>query len=562
MNYKKSILYAALSLGLSITVTAQSPKFSLNGLGRSIIANNNLGGNFTQENEGIQTRDISGYNLFDLQSNLDLDSTFYAKAVFRTRSPFGTSFGSQTTFEFRQFKMGGKVGGLKYEFGDIRLELTPFTLFNSDIASTGYESEIFKGRRDIVEYENFNVGNTWLLQGASSQYSWNIGKASELGIYAFTTRTVSTNSLETVPDRLLSGGRMQYAFNSNVKLGVNSVSLYDLVTNSSDFDYNNNVVTGDLKYNRKLGTGEFSMNLEAGGSFYSYDDNVNEVDTSYKDLTMALDLAYKLKSGLKFGVDVKRVGAVFASPTAQTRRFNPLMAPSLFGKDRTSQVYYDQFINEDIYNSGIDINLMTYANIFNNINPYGAATPNRFVVGATFATDTSVTDYGANVRFDYGSEIIGEGGDPKRTFIVVTAGGVLHLSNLLNVDRLIDLNAGVRYENTSRSEGAIVDLTSMLVDFGASVEVVKKLDLQVGLKYFAAIGNEFVTQRDGFNLVSGFQELDVDVSEVVFSGGIRIRFSKKQSFSLNYNNMQFSDNLTSTESLNLGQLFFGYVGKF
>ena len=102
----------------------------------------------------------------------------------------------------------------------------------------------------------------------------------------------------------------------------------------------------------------------------------------------------------------------------------------------------------------------------------------------------------------------------------------------------------------------------MLVDFGASVEVAKKLDLQVGLKYFSAKGNEFITQRDGFNLVSGFQELDVDVNEVVFSGGIRIRFSKKQSFSLNYNNMQFSDNITSTESLNLGQLFFGYVGKF
>ena len=545
-----------------MTVTAQSPKFSLNGLGRSIITNNNLGGNYADENEGIQTRDVSGYNLFDLQSNLDLDSTFFAKAVFRTRSPFGTSFGSQTTFEFRQFSMGGKIGGLKYEFGDIRLELTPFTLFNSDVASTGYESEIFKGRRDIVEYENFNDGNTWLLQGASGQYSWNIGKVSELGIYAFTTRTVSTNSLGDVPDRLLSGGRIQYALSNNIKFGVNSVSLYDLVTKSSDFDYNNNVVTGDLNYVRELGSGEFYMNIEAGGSFYTYHDSLNNVDTSYKDLTMALDLAYKLESGLKFGIDVKRVGAVFASPTAQTRRYNPLMAPSLFGTDRTSQVYYDQFINEDVYNNSIDVNLMTYANIFNNINPYGAATPNRFVVGATFSTDTSISNYGANVRLDYGSEVIGEGGDAKRTFIVATAGGIVHLSNLLDVDRLIDVNAGVRYENTSRSEGATVDLTSMLVDFGASVEVVNKLDLLVGLKYFAASGNEFITERDDFNLVSGFQELNVDVSEVVFSGGVRIRFSKKQSFSINYSNMQFSDNLTSTESLNLGQLFINYVGKF
>ena len=562
MNYKKSILYTALSLGLSMTVTAQSPKFSLNGLGRSIITNNNLGGNFTDENEGIQTKDLSGYNLFDLQSNLDLDSTFFAKAVFRTKSPFGTSFGSQTTFEFRQFSMGGKIGGLKYEFGDIRLELTPFTIFNSEVASTGYESEIFKGRRDINNYENFNEGNTWLLQGASGQYSWNIGELSELGVYAFTTRTVSTNSIGSVPDRLLSGGRIQYAFSNNIKLGVNSVSFYDMVVESSDFDYNNNVITGDLNYKRATKGGEFLMNIESGGSFYSYSDNINDVDTLYKDMTMSLDIAYKSKSGIKVGLNLRRVGAVFASPTAQTRRYNPLMSPTLFGEDREDQTNYDQFLNEEVYNSNISINLMTYANIYNNISPYGLATPNRIVVGATFLTDTLISQYEAKAGFDYGTEIVGEGGASKRNFIVLTAGGVCHLSNILDVKRLIDINAGIRYENTSRSEGATVDLSSMLIDFGLSVEVVKKIDVLAGLKYFAANGNEFVSVRDDFNLVSGFQEFDVDVNEMVFSGGVRIRFSKKQSFSLNYNSMQFSDNLKTAKSLVLGQLFFGYVGKF
>ena len=78
MNYKKSIFYAAFSFGLGSFSIAQSPDFSLNGLGRSIISNNTLSGNRVAGDNTIQNRNISGYNLFDLQTNLDLDSTFYA----------------------------------------------------------------------------------------------------------------------------------------------------------------------------------------------------------------------------------------------------------------------------------------------------------------------------------------------------------------------------------------------------------------------------------------------------------------------------------------------------
>ena len=113
MNYKKSIILSALSLGFSIGANAQGPQYSLNGLGRSIITDNGLSGASVDNDETIQKANISGYNLFDLQTNLDLDSTFNAKAIFRTRSPFGTSFGSKTDFEFRLFSMGGNVNGLK-----------------------------------------------------------------------------------------------------------------------------------------------------------------------------------------------------------------------------------------------------------------------------------------------------------------------------------------------------------------------------------------------------------------------------------------------------------------
>ena len=72
MNYKKSIIYSAMSLGLAFAAHAQNPEYSINGLGRAIVTNNALSGELGNE-EGVQTADVSGYNLFDLQTNLDLD---------------------------------------------------------------------------------------------------------------------------------------------------------------------------------------------------------------------------------------------------------------------------------------------------------------------------------------------------------------------------------------------------------------------------------------------------------------------------------------------------------
>ena len=565
MNYKKSLIYSALSLGLTIGVNAQGPAYSLNGLGRSIITNNSLGGTALESATSTQTANVSGYNLFDLQTNLDLDSTFNAKAILRTRSPFGTAFGSQTAFEFRQFSMGGTVEGLKYELGDIRVELTPYTVYNSDIASTGFESDIFAERKEILEYENFNEGNTWLLQGVSGQYGWNIGKEGGLGLYAFTTRTASSNEFE-VPDRLLSGGRLEYKVDNNIKVGINEAAMYDLAVATAEFDYSNYVTTGDFNYQRETESAIVGFNTELGGSMFSYTRNSDDVTQEYSDMMVDVDFGYTLKkSGIKFGVDFRRVGATFFSPTAQTRRYNVNNNPTLFGKiegaDR-GQIYYDQFTDEDVYNASILTTLDGFNQYFNNLNPFGDATPNRQVVGIEVATDTSVAGYEAAVNADFGQEIVGEGGDALRSFMVVKAGGVAKIGNLIGSKRLLNVSTGVRYENTSRSEGAQVALSSMLFDFGVTAEIVKKFDLLAGLKYFAASGNEFMAVRDGFNLVTDFNAYDIDVNETIFSVGARIRFSEQQAFSLNYNMAQFVNNNVENSGLNVGQLFFNYTGKF
>jgi hypothetical protein len=416
-----------------------------------------------------------------------------------------------------------------------------------------------------LEYENFNDGNTWLLQGASGQYGWNLKEQSGLGLYAFTTRTASTNELDLV-DRLLSGGRFEYVLSKHIKFGLNEVALYDLAVATAEYDYWNNVTTGDFKYNRETEGAVVDFSAEFGGSQFSYTRNVDTTTQEFSDMVVDVDFSYGIKkSGIVIGADFRRVGATFFSPTAQSRRYisngNPLLFNKIDGKGR-SQQYFDQFTDEDVYSNSITPALMAFNQYYNNLTPYGDATPNRTVFGIDVATDTSITGFEAKAEFDYGTEIVGEGGDALRAFMVVNAGGVVKLGNLLDIDRQIKVTAGVRYENTSRNEGAKVDLASTLVDFGLSAEVAKKVDLLAGVKYFGASGNEFIANRDGFNLVTGFEGYDIDVNETVFSFGGRIRFSKYQSFNLNYNIAQFVDNNEVNSELSIGQLFFNYTGKF
>ena len=565
MNNMKSIIYSALSLGFAFVANAQGPEYSLNGLGRSIITNNGISGNALEGADNTQKGDVSGYNLFDLQTNLDLDSTFNAKAILRTRSPFGTAFGAQTAFEFRMFSMGGKLNGLKYEFGDIRLELTPYTIFNSDIAASGYESKIFSERREILEYENFNEGNTWLLQGVSAQYAWNVGEEGGLGFYGFTTRTSSSNEFD-VPDRLLSGGRLEYQFNKKIKFGINEAALYDLAVATSEFDYTNFVTTADLNFQNKTEKSTITFNTEVGGSMFSYTRNIDDFTQEYSDMVVSANLKYDLtKTGVGFGLNFRNVGATFFSPTAQTRRFNANLNPRLFGSIENqlrAQMYYDQFTDEDVYNASILTTLDGFLLAYNNLSPFGDATPNRMVVGLEILTDTSITGFEGSLNADYGQEITGEGGDDLRSFMVLTGGGIIKIGKLLGTNRIIDISSGVRFENTSRTQGAKVDLTSLLLDVGLSVEVVKKVDLLGGIKHFNASGNEYLAIRDGFNLVTDFQEFELNTNETIFSGGARVRFSKQQALSLNYNLAQFVNANNNEYNTNIGQIFINYTGRF
>ena len=565
MQNKKTLLTSALIVALGFTASAQLPaKFSMNGLGRSYITNNKLSGNIMEGDGQTHSEGLGGYNLFDLRNNLAIDSMFQASAEFRVRSEFGAFFGSNTTFKFRQFKMMGTVGDFKYEIGDIRLQMTPFTVFNFSDMYNKFEGEIFKNRRTITEYENKNSGNGWLLQGAHLQYKYN-GKDWGLGTYGFVTRTSSTNDAN-VGDRLLSGARVAATIGESLILGGNYVGLTDVDIQSSQFSYKNHVGTGDIDYTKAIGAGKLNIHFEGGASSFKYSDVINDSTQSYQDFFFDLKASYALSSGLKFGLGYTNVGPYYNSPTAQSRRVADNQNPALFGMVSNAAVVrtpilFDRLTSEQVYNAKISGVLTPFMNEYNNASPYGKATPNRTGPSLLVSSDTSMKNICFEVGADMLNEIIGEGTADTRSFLVVKGGVKLELGKMLDWNRKFDVSVGGRMEKTSRDGKGSIALTSTVADAGVSFEVVKKVDLLLGYKMFSAEGNEFQAPRNDFNQIVNMTEVNINSSQSVASAGLQLRFSPQQAFSVNYNMVTYNA-LLASNSYNISQLFLVYQGKF
>jgi hypothetical protein len=568
MNYKHSI--AIILLVGSAMVSEAQTNFYLSGLGRALVANDKLSGDVLQNDSLSPRRGAGGYALFDLKANLDVKKNFKGNAILRVRNEFGTFWGRGAALEFRQLQLKGLIGnGIQYEIGDINVGMTPYTVYNSDEIYHRFESAIHDSRRKILEYENFNFGNDWRLQGAQANTSLLFKKGiQKLSIKGFATRTNATNEIN-IPDRVLAGGSVYVVQSKFFEIGGNYVGLLDIPIQTAQINYQNNVLTGNTKLKYDKEKISLSINGETGFSNYKYEENITQISvSSYNDFFYDLGLSGNYKpAGIKLSASYKDVGPQFSSPAAQTTRLNVSRTPLLYSTLQNNtvnrqQLLFDRFTQEKLYNRSISPVLLAYFPEYNNSSPYGAATPNR--KGTSFTSSIGASDkvVEAEVLVDLLSEVAGEGTPERRKFTVIRGGSLFHLSKLIKFKKDLSFNFGFRTEQTKRNGQATVNLQSTLIDAGSSIEFVNKVDLLIGVKLLQASGNEYLAVRDQFNVPTSFPAYIINKTEYIYSGGLRVRFSEGSSFSVNYNVCDYKNKISSAMSYRMNQLFVNYTVSF
>jgi len=600
---KRLLLILLILTGAQVASHAQTVYF--NGLGRALVSVDRLNGNIlnADANTGRTAdtasarRGTGGYTIFDLGVNAQPSEILRASAILRVKNEFGGFYGDGSTLMFRQMRLDGVISKIiKYEIGDIDLGLTPYTVFNFDEMYHDYEADIFANRRSVVHYENFNFGNKWRVQGANAAANLKFEKVlKSVELKSFAARTKRTNFLNE-PDRVLYGGRVGVVQSDYFQIGANYTALADIVNTapSASAQYNNNVITTDYKISLDKEKFELALYGETGFSKFKKD-SMNATVTK-DDYFYDLGLSGKYKPlSLKIFASYRNVGPNFISPAAQTRRIYDTGIPSLFTNVNSDLGVYTAAIRQpmlfdrvtDESNNGIENSngatmrnislsptLMDYLPHYNNITPYGQATPNRqgITTGASFGDNEKFLK--AEVIVDLLSEAVpvGTGSSDKRKFTGIKGGMVFNIHKILDYEKGLMVNFGMRNEQTTLSGVNKVDLQSTLIDAGLTIEVYKGLDLMGGYKIITAKGNEVWNVRDANYEYAGYTNIvvnndfydynDLDIKEGLLAFGMRYRFGKNSYFTAQGHLADFVNNKNKFKNYNMSQVFLNYTMIF
>jgi hypothetical protein len=577
--------------GTTALLAQEQQLISYHGQFRTLMSDNRLRGNILNGDSLSARRGALGSIFLDLGIHVKPSEDFKLIAEFRMRNIIGQNIQQNnvnagmgntlidTRMIFRQIRAEGSIRKVvHYQIGDIDLGMTKYTLYNNNEIFSEYESDLYKERRVIPHYENFQLGNMWRLQGASARTQLNFSNViRRIDFNMFGTRT-RLNNADGVPDRFIVGGKMNVTQSKFLLLGVNWISMFDVPGTTYDslnipYKYNNQVLTGNFKItpynNAKF---EFSLLGETGISDNKY--YVNSLDsTSHKSdyFVEAGLLAVHKPSKIKLTASYINVGHNFTSPGAQTLRLRPSMTPQFMPNVNNNNsirdlTIYDRVTDESIYNQRIQPGLMAFIPVYGNVLPYGAATPNRngVVFNLGRAVDTSQV-LSFNIGGAFLSENVSEGdsaGKQLRKFVQLKGGAALNVSKLIGFRKTILVSAGGRYENTSRDGSAFVGFTSMLADAGLTLEVLRDFYVIGGYKYLQGKGTEVITLRDQFGSISGYLPYLYNIDQSIISGGLKLGLFKNSFAGIEYNYLQVTNKDDNTQNYSLGNLFINFTLRF
>ncbi len=574
---KKIFLCIGLAIsGLLVQAQTANPKIQFNGMARGDMSHNWLSSDDTTNVD----QSLGGAALIDLHLDIRPSDAVRISSTLRVKNAIGGFWGQGASLELREISIKGVAAKrIKYRFGDIDSRMTPYTLWNYYGECDNNEAEVFRFIREIRHQENFNYGHYWRNQGGD--LSWRLGFDKGVESIDFNTFAMRNRSLDDgkTPDRLQAGGTMTFHVTNSSQIGFNYINLFDLPKTVSKTYYE--------KYTNGVGTTDFGFFIgrihafgELGFSTINYVDTADTKTINTKGNFFEVGLEYGLVGAhpyLLYGlpqlsarVSFRRVNQNFFSAGAQSKRINytsdvnvlPVVGTNSYNR---SIALLDLLTDDAIYNQAISYGLMDYEMIFNNVTPYGKATPNRqgFDVALTYNAVDSTFD--TDVEIQLLQDVAGQGSEKKKNYLLAQWKGNVYFDKIFGWNKSVSVTAGYQFASASRDEDRVykmskelvkpVDLHSHTIDLGASVEVLNRVDVLVGTKMLFYKGTDYKAILNGFNETVKYQCETYDGSQMLTAAGLRYRFNDNISLTLQYDRFNLKDKNDEGNSYKINQAF-------
>ena len=533
------------------------------GLSRSYFARDAVD---KSTDDTISARNSSnGYNLLDLNTHVNPIKDIEIFAQLRIRNSFGGFFGSGTEINVRQLKAKGVINNkIRFSVGDLFLKQSKFTLFNYDEELSGFENNMLKSYRDIINYENFYTENRWRLHGIQTDFSFEFDRyIRTLGFDFFVTRPSGSRQINEntySSDLLLSGGSMVSEINKRFTLSANYINLFEVASSGTkNISVRNPVHDISLLYYFGKDNYRIEQKLQTGFSkrYWLHSELENGIADSISNNIQGMYVEFenrylKKDSTLFLTVGYRYVDPNFRSSGAQTRRLDHTngnrntIYPIYTNMSLIRPPSVFDFVSDDqLYNQDLSSILMIYNPIYSNILPYGDATPNRtgFYLKSRLNNKNKLLSTKINAGFL--KEVIGQGTESKRDFLLFKGLFKINFHRWLNWKKELTLSASSESEFTRRGgeEVSSVNLFSHQINTSLNAELVKKFFIQASFKQLNANGNEFITKRDNYGKITYYTSTQIDQKDHILSFGMLYKFRKNVYANLNYSwwGLNFTD---------------------
>jgi len=563
VHYSIKIL-GSLAAAIPMWLVAQnSPKFSMKGGARSVLANSELQVKDSVPDKVTAPKNAGGYALIDLGFNIRPNKNTEILGMIRINNRFGGFWGAGVTFNVRQLWLKGVIADkVRYQLGDINLKQTPFTFWNHDEDRCIQQPAVFDLQRDIVNYESFYVPGTWRQQGAAVDFGLESLKLkSEWNFRGYLTRLNATN-FGSQPERLHVGSTANWVWNKKATLAYNLSRIFDVKeTAAQPLLFQNTVQTLSWELRQAIGKKQFTLGGEAGNSSYRI-----VHDTASPHLQ-----DFFVHGFVKVAPENKRweaeagyinVGPEFRSMAAQSKRIDYNAQPLLY--NRYTQLQIDRplhlldFIgNANLYRTGINTKLMVYNPMINNVLPYGIATFNRkgFYAKAKYnIVKNTISMEAQHWRL---SEILGQGTPELKKMDMTRLDVNCDAGKLLGMKKQAKLHVSACNQNTRRKSPRAyeeLDLSSLLLSAGFELEVMNDIDLLGGYTALQAKGSDLMAIRNDYTEVIDFAGFSADQKHSTAAAGFRVRFGGKTYLALMYQRMQFQNKAQAFRDYSIGQM--------
>lgn len=547
-------------------VGAQDKKIEFFGSGRFAFTNSTLSGRLIDSDTTTARRQMTGNTLFDMGFHIRPSENTEIKAITRVQNDLNGFWGGGVTLGLRELYLRGLIfNRITYHVGDINTRMSEYTLYNNACELQQFNPKALGTFMEVINYDKFYGNNSWRQQGAKADFGFDFKKIiNHLHFTGLITKNRQTDYF-TTPDRLFSGGTVHMKAFNQLNLSYHYVNVFD-VKNSAMFSnalFNNKVHSFEWSETRSIKGHHVLIGGELGQSTVSFENNPNAPSAltgTFNDIK--LQVTHKNKNW-HAGINLRTVETSFRSMGAQSRRVD-------FGAAASEYPYYTNreslrpvtmlsiLTDGNYYNMFLSPTLFEFNPVYENILPYGKATPNRQ------GGDIHVTWNSKNeklIRFNsnasFYKEITGQGTTAIRSFTQADASVNIGINEIYKGKKLMQLGLYARQQNTSRNgtEGIDkVDLKSTQIKCEFNYELIPNLELQVATLILEGTGNEYLAQRNAFNEIFFYKSFNADLRETIYIGGLNYQFSKYNCLKIQYQQAEWNNKLLANNQYIISRL--------